>query len=586
MIGPFARNGRSFSGRERNCCFLNSGEGWFADISTPSGLDFPDDGRAACLVDWDFDGDLDLWLANRTSPQVRLMRNDFDTKNRFLALRLQGTTCNRDAIGARVEVHLAGAKIPLIRTLRAGEGYLAQSSKWVHFGLGDAQAVERLVVRWPGGEAEEFAGAKLDGRYQLVQGSGRAELWTPPSTTPDIKPSTFAGEPTVTPPRVFLARRTPLPELSAREMGGGSVKLSELADGQPALVVLWASWCRPCLSELAALQKRQKDLEAAGLKVVLLCVDGLSPDGSTSESAAETLAKLEVDFPSLRAVEKSLDLLQIVHDETFERRLPLGVPTSILVDPQWRMAAMYRGGLDADAVLADAGRLPLSGDELVAAGLPFPGRWHELSPFHLGVSLVRTLVNEGFEPEAAEFITRHRAELKGDAEYGRLLVFLGDKLFARQQYPAAAARFQEAIEVQPTLDEARFRLATVYEQQSKIGDAVDEYRVLLEPGRDEGIAGLARRSLAWVLATTPDKSLRDPDEAVELAELAAQGTGGEDPIVLQTLAAAYAAADRFEEAVEKARAALRLAQAQGNQEFASELESNLQLFESRKAIGE
>ncbi len=87
-----------------------SAGGRFANISAVSGLDFPDDGRAVALVDWDHDGDLDMWLSNRNAPRLRLMRNDTPTGNHYLALRLvgNGTTTNRDAIGARVEVVLGG----------------------------------------------------------------------------------------------------------------------------------------------------------------------------------------------------------------------------------------------------------------------------------------------------------------------------------------------------------------------------------------------------------------------------------------------------------------------------------------------
>ena len=82
------REGRSFSGREKNCVFLNTGanplaQARFADVSSISGLDFPDDGRAVALVDWDHDGDLDLWISNRSSPRLRLMRNDNDAGNHY-----------------------------------------------------------------------------------------------------------------------------------------------------------------------------------------------------------------------------------------------------------------------------------------------------------------------------------------------------------------------------------------------------------------------------------------------------------------------------------------------------------------------
>ena len=68
--------GLSWSGNERNVCYLNLGDGRFVDASFVSGLDFADDGRAAATVDWDGDGDLDLWLKNRTGPQLRFMWND------------------------------------------------------------------------------------------------------------------------------------------------------------------------------------------------------------------------------------------------------------------------------------------------------------------------------------------------------------------------------------------------------------------------------------------------------------------------------------------------------------------------------
>ena len=141
-LGQMTVEGRSFSGNERNCVFLNTGafataDGRFANVSGVSGLDFPDDGRAVVLVDWDHDGDQDMWISNRNAPRLRLMRNDSPGSNHYLVLRLQGNgkTTNRDAIGARVEVVMAGEQSGAenaprsVKTLRAGEGFLAQSSK-------------------------------------------------------------------------------------------------------------------------------------------------------------------------------------------------------------------------------------------------------------------------------------------------------------------------------------------------------------------------------------------------------------------------------------------------------------------------
>ena len=101
------RRGKSFSGYERHCCFLNTGQNRFANVSSASGFDYPDDGRSVSLVDWDLDGDLDVWLVNRTGPQTRFLRNEASNEHHFLAVRLQGTACNRDAIGAAVKLTTA-----------------------------------------------------------------------------------------------------------------------------------------------------------------------------------------------------------------------------------------------------------------------------------------------------------------------------------------------------------------------------------------------------------------------------------------------------------------------------------------------
>ena len=116
--------GRSFSGRERHCVYLNTGSERFANISAVSGLDFPDDGRAVAPVDWDQDGDLDLWISNRNAPRIRLLKNNTSRDRHYLALRLQGdgSKTNRDAIGARVELVVGDDELKRITTLRCRRG--------------------------------------------------------------------------------------------------------------------------------------------------------------------------------------------------------------------------------------------------------------------------------------------------------------------------------------------------------------------------------------------------------------------------------------------------------------------------------
>ena len=173
-----------------------------------SGIDFPDDGRGLAVVDWDHDGDLDLWLSNRSAPRIRFLRNNSTGANQSLMLHLigNGTTTNRDAIGARVEVTTTGentdddSHLKRIKTLRAGEGFLSQSSKWVGIGLGTAAGIEKVTVRWPGGSTETFTGVEPGGRYTLEQGSGEPSADTPETPRAEIlkigspPPATLTGD--------------------------------------------------------------------------------------------------------------------------------------------------------------------------------------------------------------------------------------------------------------------------------------------------------------------------------------------------------------------------------------------------------
>ncbi len=82
------------------------------------------------------------------------------------------------------------------------------------------------------------------------------------------------------------------------------------------------------------------------------------------------------------------------------------------------------------------------------------------------------------------------------------------------------------------------------------------------------------------MATSPRASLRNGNKAVELAQQANQLTGGENPIILSTLAAAYAEAGRFPEAVETAQRALQLAGTQSNTTLADAIRSQMKLYQA------
>ncbi len=347
-------SGRSLSGRERNRCFLNLGALPFANVSAISGLDFADDGRGLALADWDLDGDLDLWFSNRNAPRVRFLRNDVQAGNHFLTIGLQGTVSNRDAVGARLELQLAGTDPPkLIRTLRAGEGFLSQSSKWVHFGLGDNPHIERLVVRWPGGEPEVFPDLEADRWYRIIQGTGEAELWEPPRAKSRLVASKLEVR-TSGKTRLAEGLKTLGPALEYLDSAGDPVSVSLQAD-TPLLLNLWATWCGPCRSEIRGWVREERQLEASGLRILALNVDGLVGDESLDASrASQFLAELGYPFESGRATSRLLDelvrLKQRVLDEEVAR---LSLPTSLLLDPRGRLRVVYEGETTPSELLED-----------------------------------------------------------------------------------------------------------------------------------------------------------------------------------------------------------------------------------------
>ncbi len=96
---------RDQANHQRNVLLRNDGHGHFDEVSGSVGLDLDQDGRSFAVLDYDLDGDPDLVvMAPRSSPQLRVFRNDFAEKNASLALRLVGKRSNRDAVGARVTV--------------------------------------------------------------------------------------------------------------------------------------------------------------------------------------------------------------------------------------------------------------------------------------------------------------------------------------------------------------------------------------------------------------------------------------------------------------------------------------------------
>jgi tetratricopeptide (TPR) repeat protein len=140
-------------------------------------------------------------------------------------------------------------------------------------------------------------------------------------------------------------------------------------------------------------------------------------------------------------------------------------------------------------------------------------------------------------------------------------VGLGGIFAGRGQLEQAANHYRKALKFDPDVANTHYNYGVVLNQQGKTANAIFEWREALRL-RPDDVDALDQ--LAWALATSSEPSLRNGPEAVALSQQAVQLGGGNDADLLATLAAAYAEAGRFSEAIETAQRAISLAAARGN----------------------
>jgi len=143
--------------------------------------------------------------------------------------------------------------------------------------------------------------------------------------------------------------------------------------------------------------------------------------------------------------------------------------------------------------------------------------------------------------------------------------------------------YYKSLEIEPGFIEARYDLAYVLEQQGKIKEALENYRQTLGLQPDN-IQILTH--IAWILATNENDVIRNGEQAIQLAEKANQLSNNNQAIVLDTLAAAYAEAGRFERAVKTAEKAFRLAKLNKRNDLMNDIRERIELYNKQKPYRE
>jgi tetratricopeptide (TPR) repeat protein len=473
---------------EKHCAFLNCGQDAagrqraFADVSSAIGFEFLDDGRGLALVDWDFDGDLDVWSTNRTAPRVRFLKNSNKSGNHFIAFQLQGDgmSTNRDAIGARLELHVSGEKIPVVKTLHAGHAFLSQSSRWLHFGLGKTSELDKLVVRWPNGTSEEVGGLVADKFYFISQGQGVAVRWTPPGNRAQLVASTPQTKTTTDTARIVVPPGMRLPTLWTKGEKGEPLPYQRTGKGL-FLVNLWASYCGPCLEELTEWGSAAAKLRARGIEVLALNTDGVLGDEDARGKALKAIKGTGFPFAWAEAAPLTVRTLDIFSSAVLDLWNPLPVPSTFLIDARGEVLIIYKGPVHTDQIIADAALASASPEERRTAGTPFAGRWVE-GPQPADSRRVALQLLDRDETDSSirylqDLIVSLAAQAQdeeGKRTLGDAQSLIGTLLLDRGRVQEALTHLEGAREAIPHDIRIRTSLANTYRRLGKLDQAIAE----------------------------------------------------------------------------------------------------------------
>src|ERR1700760_1552348 len=159
--------------------YRNLGNGRFKDVSAEMGPGITEkfSSRGAAFGDYDNDGDIDVLILNM-NDLPSLLRNDGGNKQNWIKIKLIGTKCNRTAIGARVRV-VTGTHSQ-IDEVHSGTSVMSQSDLRLHFGIGKAQIINAIEVKWPTTQKiEKFTMIKPNQILTIREGAGIVDKFVP-----------------------------------------------------------------------------------------------------------------------------------------------------------------------------------------------------------------------------------------------------------------------------------------------------------------------------------------------------------------------------------------------------------------------
>ncbi len=159
-------DGRTLSGYQPKRVWINDGQGRFNEVAQMVGVTDVYDGRSVAMADFGNRGVLDVIVANQRAPLL-LYKNTVAPGNQWIEFDLQGERSNRSAIGAQVRLFWNGQQ--QVQEVSGGSGFCAQNQRRLHFGLGKAQRVDRVEIRWPSGATQTIQAPELNRIHKVKE---------------------------------------------------------------------------------------------------------------------------------------------------------------------------------------------------------------------------------------------------------------------------------------------------------------------------------------------------------------------------------------------------------------------------------
>ncbi len=430
-VNELIRSDLTWSGFERNVLYLNNRDGTFSDISGIAGLDFVEDSRTFALGDFDSDGRLEIVLKNRNSPQLRYLKNVLPDLPPIVSFRLSGKKSNRDAIGARVTIETASGR--QTRTIRCGSGFLAQHTKELFFGLGDAKSPVQATIDWPSGLSQKLHDLPFNHRIYVEEGlppSKQEPYAKPVISVEDTATSAFGGVFRET-FETWLLVPVLAPDFSLPDAFGQVKRLSAYR-GRAVLLHFWSAILPDSENMHAKLQRSHEEWAREGLQLIAINVDTTQKDPNRQAQALRG----QNSFPTLEASRDVIATYNLLFRQLFDRHRDMSVPLSFLLDPAGKVIKIYQNSFSRENIEADFQSIPKTDAERLRKALPFPG-------------------------------------LTETYDFGRNYLSLGFVFYDRGYFEQAKEFFGQASKDDPNSAEALYGLGSCYLQLQKTGEARD-----------------------------------------------------------------------------------------------------------------